>query len=208
MQLNCEKTKEMLVHFGKKPCTIPPVTIDDKEIERVTQAKLLGVVLSNTLDWEAHVEYMCSKASRRLYFLTLLRRAGVDPKDIVRVFTSIVRSVLEYACEVWHPGLTQEQTKTLEHIQKRALHIAFPQLDYEGALAASGLDRLSVRREAACRTFFKSMLEPTHRLHHLIPAKRNLTRSLRDTNQYPLPRVKTERFKRSLVTYGLFNFQK
>ncbi len=208
MQLNCDKTKEILVHVGKKPCNIPPLTVDGVEIERVTQTKLLGVIFSNSLDWDAHVDYMCSKASRRLYFLTLLRRAGVDAKDIVSVFTSIVRSVLEYACEVWHPGLTQEQTSALEHIQKRALRTAFPHLDYEEALSATGLERLSTRRENACRTFFVSMLQDTHKLHHLIPPPRTLRPNLRNANMYPLPRVKTQRFKRSLVVHGLYHFQK
>jgi len=173
----------------------------------VDEAKLLGVVFSETLGWDAHVKYLCNKASKRLYFLTLLRRAAVSPGDIVNVFTSLIRPVLEYACEVWHPGLTQEQSNALEHVQKRALRIAYPHLDYERALSAAGLGRLSERRESACCNFFQAMLVPSHRLHHLIPERRTLAHDLRKRIAYPVPSLRFKRTKRSLVNYGLSKFQ-
>ena len=47
-------------------------------------------------------------------FLTLPRRTGVSPVDIVSIFTSLMRSVPEYGCEVWHQGITLEQSDALE----------------------------------------------------------------------------------------------
>ena len=38
-------------------------------IEVVSSAKLLGVVVSDNLRWNAHVESICKKAATRLYFL-------------------------------------------------------------------------------------------------------------------------------------------
>ena len=125
-------------------------------------------MFSDTLGRDTDVDYLCHQASERLYFLTLLRHAGVSPGDIVNIFTSLIRSVLEYTGKVWYPGLTQEQSDVLEHIQKRALHTAYPHLDYERALSAAGLCRLCERRENACRVFFKSMLVPSHTLPHLV----------------------------------------
>ena len=46
------------------------------------------------------------KASSRLYFVRMLRRAGVDPKDIVTIYIALIRSIMEYGCQVWHTGLT------------------------------------------------------------------------------------------------------
>ena len=48
--------------------------------------------------------------------------------DIVCVFTSIIRSVLEYACPVWHPGLTKKLSEDIECVQKRCLKLLFPAL--------------------------------------------------------------------------------
>ena len=44
-----------------------------------------------------------------MYCINYLFRAGVPASDIVCVYISrpIIRSVLEYACPVWHPGLTK-----------------------------------------------------------------------------------------------------
>ena len=36
-----------------------------------------------------------------------------------------IRSVLEYACLVWHPGLTSKLSEDTEHVQKRCLRIIF-----------------------------------------------------------------------------------
>ena len=58
--------------------------------------KLLGVIISN------HITMIHGKASQRLY----LKQAGVARIHVVSIYVSLVRSVLEYACQVWHTGLT------------------------------------------------------------------------------------------------------
>ena len=45
------------------------------------------------------------KAGNRLYMLYQLKRAGITQKDLVSVYVSVVRSVLEYACPVGHINL-------------------------------------------------------------------------------------------------------
>ena len=42
---------------------------------------------------------------------------------MLRVFTAVVRSLTEYACQAWHTTLTEEQSDKLESIQQRALKI-------------------------------------------------------------------------------------
>ena len=79
MQLNVDKTKEIIVSFSRKhpPEDIPPLTISGKELERTTCAKVLGVMASSDLSWQAHIDYIRPDAKRRLYFLTMLKRAGL-----------------------------------------------------------------------------------------------------------------------------------
>ena len=72
-----------------------------QNVERVRTYKLLGVIISDDLKWNTHVEYVITKAAKRLYALRLLKRAGVMPKDILKVYTCNIRSVLEYAAQVW-----------------------------------------------------------------------------------------------------------
>ncbi len=72
--------------------------------------------------------------SHRIYFLCLLRRAAKPPNDIVAVFCSIIRSILEYSYEVWHPYLTKQQSATTEHLKKQTLLIDYPNLEYKEVL--------------------------------------------------------------------------
>jgi len=43
-----------------------------------------------------------------MYCITYLIKAGVPVCDIVCIYFTVIRSILEYACPVWHHG-----TKTL-----------------------------------------------------------------------------------------------
>ena len=86
MVINTSRTQEMVVYFGKQLCVddIPLICINGRHIKKVVSFKLLGVVISSDLTWDAHVSHILSKSSKRIY-------------------CSVIRSVLEYACPVWHP---------------------------------------------------------------------------------------------------------
>jgi len=206
MRVNCEKTKELAVDFGRSSSTIPRISIHGNEIKRVESTKLLGVTITSDLSWSENVDDIHSRASQRLYFLTLLKRAGMSANHMLRVYTAVVRSVTEYACVVWHVGLTNEQSEKLESIQRRALNIIYPDLSYRAALSQSGLVRLDQRRERLCMAFFKAMLKPGHRLHHLLPPKRDTGHALRKNIRQPL-KTRTDRFKYTLIPYGLLHWQ-
>ena len=47
--------------------SIPRIVIDNIDIERVTQAKVLGVTLSSDLTWNADVDTIVSKARKRVF---------------------------------------------------------------------------------------------------------------------------------------------
>ena len=75
MKLNPTKTKEVRVGFSPlDPVALPPITIDGHDIVVVPHAKLLGVMISKYLKWIEHVDYICNKASKRLYASRLYLR--------------------------------------------------------------------------------------------------------------------------------------
>ena len=65
MVINTSKTQEMVVYFGKQLCVddISLICINGRHIKRVVSFKLLGVVISSNLTWDAHVSYILSKTS-------------------------------------------------------------------------------------------------------------------------------------------------
>ena len=34
-----------------------------------------------------------------------LKRAGINQNDLIRIYVSVIRHVVEYACPVWHTNL-------------------------------------------------------------------------------------------------------
>lgn len=209
MNINADKTKEMLVSYMKTTpkCDIPHITINGEDIERVSECKLLGVYLNDSLNWNLHVDKIYKKACQRLHFLGCLKRSKLSSKDMVKVFTSLIRPVVEYACQVWHPGLTQQQTDLIESIQERALRFIFNELSYENALVSANLDRLSVRRTNLCQKLFIAAQDPQHRLNPLLPPLREeISRSQRKPlYHFQLPKVHTNRFRDTFINYGLGN---
>ena len=154
MNINSEKSKEIIISFaqdGNFRSTIPNIKIDGRDIAQVCHAKLLGVTISQDLTWNKHVDNIVKKAGKRLYMLYQLKRAGITQKDLVSVYVSVVRPVLEYACPVWHTNLPQYLSDSIEVIQKRALKCIFPGLGYAEILRRVNLDTLNVRRDSICQ---------------------------------------------------------
>ena len=50
------------------------------------------------LSWNVHIEHIVKKANKRLYALRTLKKSNLTIMQLVQVYCSIVRSVLEYAC--------------------------------------------------------------------------------------------------------------
>ncbi len=67
------------------------------EIERVKEKKILGVILSDNLKWNAHIGEIVRKANKQLFFLRLLKNACPNREDLVVTYTSLVRPIVEYA---------------------------------------------------------------------------------------------------------------
>ena len=195
MQLNPKKCKEMRVSFlHYNSCELQPIASGGIYIEEVTSFKLLGVYISNDLSWAVHCEYVVKKANRRLYAIRQLKKCRVSPVDLVCIYCSLVRSILEYACVVF-ANLPKYLSHDLERVQKRALAIIFPSLPYASALAKAGIPTLEERRDVACAKFV-SKITPGNPLHPLIHS-----RIIRPSSRYNLrPKAhtpmatKTDRF--------------
>ena len=154
-----------------------------------------------------HVANIVSKASRRLHLLRELKRAGLSTKYLLTCYFSIVRSTTEYACQVWSTSLTNEQSHAVETIQRRAMQIISPHKTYEEALHEHRLVTLQQRRNDLCNRLFKYIQNSSHRLNSLLPLQHNPGYQLRHSKKYPLPLVKTNRFKSCFINWCLYNCQ-
>ena len=200
MKLNVQKTKELRISFSKFPLTLQNLSSADTELDAVQQFKLLGVTVSSNLTWNAHINVICAKASKRLYALRILKRSGAPPKDIVTVYCSFIRPVLEYACQVWHFSLPQYLSDQIESVQRRALRIAFPEQPYENALTFTKLHKLHHRRELLCKKLYKNILtQDKNKLKELLPNPKEQKYNLRNARNFNVYKCRTERFKNSFI---------
>ena len=141
-----------------------------------------------------------------MFSLSLLRRAGKCPEYLTDVYCSTIRSVLEYAAELWHPGLTLEQSRSIEHIQERAMKIIYPTDSYTTAMSKAKLDNLSDRRETMCKRLFEKISKDDHKLNHLLKKSSN-ERHTRSKTKFEFPKCRTVRKKKSPINYLLYKYQ-
>lgn len=208
MRLNASKSKEMIIAFTKKDMQIPTTSIGEAVIERVSNAKILGLIISNDLTWNAHIDYLARKVNKRLYMLTRCKRAGVSKSDMLAIYRSLIRPVLEYCCAVWHTNLPQYLHDHIESFQRRVVKLICGfDLSYDQCLKELKIETLFDRRLAICKKFFKDISSPNHRLHSLLPARTERRRSKRTAPKFDPPRFRTSRYKNSFVPYSLSNFQ-
>ena len=92
------KCKEISINFlHNSNCLINPIKLGGDAIECVNTYKILGVIIDKDLKWNSHIEYIAKKACKKLYSLRVLRRAGVSQANILKIYLSMLRPVLEYA---------------------------------------------------------------------------------------------------------------
>ena len=201
MMINFVKTKDMVISSSNNVPITDPIIVGECEIERVNCHKLLGLNISSDLKWDEHINDICKKANKRLYYLVLLRRAGLEEKDLLIYYKQIIRPIMEYACQVWHSNLPEYLSNKLQSIQDRALKIISRNINH------INLPSLHERRTNLCKNYFNKLKNENHVLHELLPEKVNHSYNTRFKHQFQLPLCRTEQFKNSFINFSLFNHQ-
>ena len=104
--------------------------------------------------------------------MRVFRNSGIPAQDILTIYISIIRSVLEYCCAVWSTSIPSYLSDKIERVQRRALRILHPNTLYSAALATSSLPRLSDRRDILCKKMLNEIATPSSRFNHLLPPTR------------------------------------
>ena len=206
LRINYKKTKTMsLCHSSN---AIPDsLHINNNCIENVTSFKLLGVHIDQDMKFRTHIDFIYRKASSRIHFLKQLKKS-CEFEDLLYFYYSVVRPVVEYACPAWHNSLTSEESRKLEFIQKRALSVIFGFSvfeNYEQTCLVNQIPTLEMRRTELTKSFFQNHVLPeTSSLHYLVSQyySKN-TFSTRHSLKFTVPKVRTERFKKSFIVSQL-----
>ena len=200
MQLNPDKCKELRISFNAKPRSIDPIVVNGKELEVVTNFKLLGLNINNNLTWNHHIDDVVKKVNKRLYFLKQLKRAKVPCKSLATFYTSCIRSVIDYAIPVFYHALPQYLQNDLERLERRAMAIIVPTEGYSNALNIRGIPSLKDHHEQLCAKLFQSVVSDTnHKIHNLLPDRNQPCYNLRQERTFNIPMTHTNRVKNSYI---------
>ena len=131
-----------------------------------------------------------------------LKQICANDEELLDVYCKQIRSVLEYAAVVWHPGLTVANTNSIERVQKACLAIIMGQryISYNNALQLASLDRLDTRREALCLKFARNAIKYLKFSNWFVEDSKivnttRLKKNLKDVN------TRTRRFRQSTIPY-------
>ena len=202
MVLNENKSKYIIFNRAQADFNTR-LSINNRILEEVHEARVLGVVLTDDVKFEKNTQDICRRAFARITMLTKLKYVGVPNSDLVDVFSLFIRSLLEYCSVTWHSSLTKEQSDDIERVQRTALKVILgaEYTDYETSLTKCSLETLHSRREKRCLTFgLRSIKHP--KLKSMFPLNNPLQAGfVRDRNKFKVNFARTSTYKKSAVPY-------
>ena len=206
MKLNSEKTKIMLFNAARQYDFMPEIKVKDEiqNIEVVEEFKLLGVKITSDLKWDANTLSITKKAYQRLWMLRRLKNLGLKTSSLVNVYTSQIRSLLEFGAVTWHSMLTIENERCIERVQKAAISIILG-IDYQNyvsGLSHLSLERLDVRRVKLSLNFAKKATKhPKHCTWFVKNEEQKQVNTRSHKHSYKPIQARTERLLKSPIPF-------
>ena len=150
---------------------MPELWVDkDSCLEVIYSLKLVGLVITSDMSWQAHVSYTITRVNKVLWQLTRFKQLGASTEKLIVFYTVKIRSILMFGAACFHSALTSDQSDRLELQQKRSLAIILGKKyrSYENARVLVNLPTLRDLRESVCLKWaLKSAASPQH--SHLFP---------------------------------------
>ena len=173
-------------------------------LEVLNETKLLGTIISNDLKWNKNTEKIVKDANKRMKMIHVAAKFVNNDQDMVYLYKTFIRSILEYSAVVWHSSLSQNNISDIERIQKTALKVILKEryTNYDSALKVLNLESLSKRREMLCLRFAKKSLKLQNfkKMFPLNNKKLHCMKQRREKKFYE-KHANTERYMKSSIPY-------
>ena len=132
--------------------------------------KLVGLVITSDMSWQAHVSYTITRVNKVLWQLSRFKQLGASTEKLIVFYTVKIRTILMFGAACFHSALTSDQSDRLELQQKRSLDIILGKKyrNYENERTIVNLQSLRSSKESVCLKWaVKSTAKPQH--SHLFP---------------------------------------
>ena len=155
---------------------------------------------ASNFSWQEHVSTITKNATKKLWVLVRFKGLGGSQSQLLKVYQTRVRSTLEFAAPVFYGGLTMEQSRQIESVQKKAFAIILGRsyTSYESALTSLKQERLDTRRENLA---YKFALKCTTSSRHMamFPLNTQHRPNMRNPKPFAEPYCNTSRYYHSPI---------
>jgi hypothetical protein len=201
MKVNVTKTQMLLISDATSFDSQAYIQCEDGGEVRSEKGglKLLGFCIDGSPTVRAQVASIKEKVRRRLWVLRHLKTFGFSSEELVMVYQSQIRSVIEYCSVVYHGMLTGEQSDSLERLQYQALKCIYGYGEsYRALREKTGLETLQERRLKAVDRFTAKCLAGSYA--HWFPLNQGV-RETRGKKKYIEYFVRCDRLRNTLLFY-------
>jgi len=198
LNINLAKTKEIVFCKSRfHSSNLPPPILG---IEQVTSVKSLGVILSQHLKMDDHVNSILSIITQRFYLLNQLRKLGLPMPALNCIFHALILSRIIYALPAFSGFLSATNTARLDAALRRARRWDL----------TDKLFTVNSLIEETDFKLFRKIQNAEHCLHHLLPALSYASQSSYDLRPRGHPFTLTPAdtlFKNSFITRSLYKYK-
>jgi hypothetical protein len=161
--------------------------------------KILVTIITDDLSWDENTNELIKKVNKRMLLIKKIHSFEASTNEMVELWISYCRSVLEQSAVVWSSSLTDQNKKDLERTQKSFTKLILKNkyTDYESSLLQLNLQSLEERRQYLSLKFANNCLKnPKFRTMFKENTQQNITRS---RDKYKIPFCHTEQMRKSAI---------
>lgn len=156
-------TKTQCIHFHNQRSYFedPKIHLGKSEITVVKEAKFLGVIFDQKLNFISHIKNLKTACQKALNILRVVAHTdwGADRKTLLHLYRALVRSKLDYGCAIY--GSARESyLETLDSIHHQGLRIclgAFRTSPVQSLYTEAGEPSLANRRLRLCLNYYTKL---------------------------------------------------
>ena len=156
------KTKAIRFTRTRKREHIPTLFLKDDIVPYEDEVKFLGVIFDKKLTFGPHINNLSTKVKKTLNILKVVSHFewGADRTTLLRLYTSLCLSKLDYACQIYGSACKTllEKLDVVHNMGLRICTGAYRTSPVDSIYVDSGMPPLSIRREELSLRFLAKSL--------------------------------------------------
>ena len=177
------------------------IQLKGQNVQIVDKMKILGTIITDQISWTENCNLLIKKVNARMQLIRKVRSFGSTPQEMVELWKTFCRSILEQTCVVWDSGLTNKNIEDLERTQKTFVKLIMEEdyRSYTSSLKFLNLETLEKRRKSILLKFAKTSISDGHFRDLFQKRKKTHHMETRNIEKYKVFHANTERYKNSPI---------